>query len=165
MLLNSNQISEYIIESEFSKRAQIGIDLSVCKVEQVNAGSEVYLDGTKIDGSAYHEVPLIEENGKEVWDLQKAVYSLTFNEGIKVPVDCAAKVTHRSSLYRTGNIIESPWWDPGFYCDQMNSTMIVNSVIIIEKNARVAQIAFWRVEEVGETYNGQWKGLNTAYKK
>jgi deoxycytidine triphosphate deaminase len=87
MLLNSNQISEYIIESEFSKRAQIGIDLSVCKVEQVNAGSEVYLDGTKIDGSAYHEVPLIEENGKEVWDLQKGVYSLTFNEGIKVPVD------------------------------------------------------------------------------
>jgi hypothetical protein len=52
MLLNSNQISEYIIESEFSKRAQIGIDLSVCKVEQVSAGSEVYLDGTKIDGSA-----------------------------------------------------------------------------------------------------------------
>jgi hypothetical protein len=36
MLLNSNQISEYIIESEFSKRAQIGIDLSVFKVEQVN---------------------------------------------------------------------------------------------------------------------------------
>ena len=48
MLLNSNQISEYIIESEFSKRAQIGIDLSVCKVEQVNAGSEVYLDGIQL---------------------------------------------------------------------------------------------------------------------
>jgi deoxycytidine triphosphate deaminase len=47
----------------------------------------------------------------------------------------------------------------------MNTTMIVNSVIIIEKNARVAQIVFWRVEEVGETYDGQWQGLNTAYKQ
>jgi deoxycytidine triphosphate deaminase len=49
----------------------------------------------------------------------------------------------------------------------MNTTMIVNSVIIIEKNARVAQIAFWRVDEVGEQYGGegsQWQGLNTAYK-
>ena len=165
MLLNSNQISEYIIESDYSKRAQIGIDLSVCKVEQVNAGSEVYLDGTKIDPSFYHEIDLIEKDGKQVWDLQRGVYSLTFNEGIKVPNDCAAKVTHRSSLYRTGNIIESPWWDPGFHCDQMNSTLVVNTRLIIEKNARVAQIAFWRLEEVGEVYNGQWQGLNTAYKK
>jgi deoxycytidine triphosphate deaminase len=47
----------------------------------------------------------------------------------------------------------------------MNTTMIVNSVIIIEKNARVAQIAFWRVDEVGEQYSGQWQGLNTAYKQ
>jgi deoxycytidine triphosphate deaminase len=43
--------------------------------------------------------------------------------------------------------------------------MIVNNSIIIEKDARIAQIAFWRVEEVGEQYDGQWQGLNTAYKK
>jgi deoxycytidine triphosphate deaminase len=47
----------------------------------------------------------------------------------------------------------------------MNSTLIVNTRLKIEKNARVAQIAFWRLEEVGEVYNGQWQGLNTAYKK
>jgi len=43
--------------------------------------------------------------------------------------------------------------------------MVVNSIIIIEKNTRVAQIAFWRVDEVGEQYDGQWQGLNTAYKQ
>jgi deoxycytidine triphosphate deaminase len=47
----------------------------------------------------------------------------------------------------------------------MNTTMIVTNKIIIEENARVAQIAFWRLEEVGEQYDGQWNGLNTAYKK
>ena len=165
MLLNSNQISNYVIESEFSKRAQIGIDLSVQKIEWITAGSVVYKDKTYIDPAFYHEQPLIKIDGKDCWRLSKGVYSVTFNEGIKVPDDCAAKITHRSSLYRTGTEIESPWWDPGFHCEVMNTTMIVNNSIIIEKNARIAQIAFWRVEEVGEQYDGQWQGLNTAYKK
>jgi deoxycytidine triphosphate deaminase len=47
----------------------------------------------------------------------------------------------------------------------MNTVMIVNNSITIEKNARIAQIAFWRVEEVGEQYDGQWQGLNTSYKQ
>ena len=167
MLLNSNQISSYIKESEFSKRAQIGIDLSAAKIERIDVGSVVYKDKTHIDASGYVEVPTMSIDGKDCWRLEKGIYSITFNEGIHVPNDCAAKITHRSSLYRTGTIIESPWWDPGFYCGQMNTTMIVNSVIIIEKNARVAQIAFWQVGEIGEQYGGegsQWQGLNTAYK-
>jgi hypothetical protein len=128
MLLNSNQIANHVIESDFSKRAQIGIDLSVCKIERIDVGSVVYKDKTHIDATGYHELPT----------------QLIDNK------DC---------------IIESPWWDPGFYCDQMNTTMIVTSVIIIEKNARIGQIAFWQVGEVGEQYDGQWQGLNTAYKK
>jgi deoxycytidine triphosphate deaminase len=164
MLLNSNQIANHIIESDYSKRAQIGIDLSVQKIELISGGSVVYKDKTHIDPSLYQEVDLIQIDNKDCWKLDKGVYSVTFNEGIKVPADAAAKITHRSSLYRTGTIIESPWWDPGFYCDTMNTTMIVTNSIIIEKNARIAQIAFWRVEEVGEQYNGQFQGLNTSYK-
>ena len=167
MLLNSNQIANHIIESEFSKRAQIGIDLSVCKIEHISGGSVVYKNKTHIDPSFYQEVGLTKLDDKDCWRLDKGVYSVTFNEGIKVPQDCAAKITHRSSLYRTGTIIESPWWDPGFYCDTMNTTMIVTNSIIIEKNARIAQIAFWRIEEVGEQYGGegsQFQGLSTSYK-
>ena len=165
MLLNSTQIANHVIESEFSKRAQIGIDLSVCKIERIDVGSVVYKDKTYINPDGYEEVSTKLIDGKECWRLEKGVYSVTFNEGIKVPADCAAKITHRSSLYRTGTIIESPWWDPGFHCDVMNTTMVVTNGIIIEKDARIAQIAFWRVEEVGEQYDGQWQGLNTAYKQ
>ena len=163
MLLNSNQIANHVIESEFSKRAQIGIDLSVCKIEKIAVGSVVYKDKTHIDPTGYYEVPTKKIDGKNCWRLEKGIYSVTFNEGIKVPANAAAKITHRSSLYRTGTIIESPWWDPGFYCDQMNTTMIVSSLIIIEKNARIGQIAFWLVNEVGDQYDGQFQGLNTSY--
>jgi dUTP pyrophosphatase len=164
MLLNSTQISEFISESEFSKRAQIGIDLSVKMIEKVEAASIVYKDKTEISKNGFKTEYPIEKDGREFWILGPGVYSITFNEGIKVPKDCAAKITHRSSLYRTGNIIESPWWDPGFYCDNMNTIMIINNPITIEVNARLAQIAFWRIEEIGELYDGQFQGLSTSYK-
>jgi deoxycytidine triphosphate deaminase len=67
------------------------------------------------------------------WYLSKGVYSLTFNEGINVPKNAQAKVTHRSSIYRVGNVIESPWWDAGFFCDNMNTTMIVKTPMFVEK--------------------------------
>jgi deoxycytidine triphosphate deaminase len=47
----------------------------------------------------------------------------------------------------------------------MNTTMVVNNKIIIEENARVAQIAFWKIDEIGEQYDGQWNGLSTSYKQ
>jgi deoxycytidine triphosphate deaminase len=168
MLLNSNQIANFVKESEYSKRAQVGIDLSVCKIELIDVGSIVYKDKTHIDPLGYTEVMLSNIDGKHCWNLSKGVYSVTFNEGVTVPPDCAAIIVHRSSLYRTGTIINSPLWDPGFYCDRMNTTMVVNNKIIIEENARVAQMIFWKLDEVGETYGGegsQWQGLNTAYKK
>ena len=43
--------------------------------------------------------------------------------------------------------------------------MVVNNKIIIEENARVAQIAFWKIDEIGEQYDGQWNGLSTSYKQ
>mgnify|MGYP000212115697 CR=1 FL=1 len=64
MLLNSNQIANHVIESEFSKRAQIGIDLSVCKIEKIEVGSVVYKDKTHIDPTGYYEVPTKKIDGK-----------------------------------------------------------------------------------------------------
>lgn len=166
MLLNSDQISEFIIESEYSKRAQVGIDLSVCKIEKINVGSIVKIDGTIIDPKGYETEGLLfnDEMPKGFWLLGPGVYSVTFNEGIKMPNDCGSIIINRSSLYRTGTIINSPWFDPGFYCDNINTTMIVHNRITIEKNARLAQISFWRMEKEGEIYNGQFQNLSTAYK-
>ena len=43
--------------------------------------------------------------------------------------------------------------------------MIVTNTIIIEKNARIAQIAFWKIDEVGEQYSGQFQNQSSAYTK
>lgn len=164
MLLNSNQVSGLVKESQFSKRTQIGIDLSVKNIQEVITKSVVYTDKTHIDPAGYIDVPLVNIDGKECWDLEPGVYSVTFNEGVTIPDNCAAIIIHRSSLYRTGTFINSPWWDPGYFCDNMNTTMVVPNGIIIEKNARLAQIAFWECNKVDELYDGQWQGLSTAHK-
>lgn len=164
MLLTSGQISKFVKESEFSKRTQAGIDLSVWKVDRILAGGAVYKDKTHIESGSYTNIPLQMIDGKECWVLHPGCYSVTFNEGIKIPADCQAKVTHRSSIYRMGNIIESPWWDAGFECSYMNSTLIVNNTMVVEVNARLAQVVFWRMEkEATELYNGQFQGVSSAY--
>lgn len=164
MLLNSTEVAKHIRESEFSKRTQIGIDLSVCKIQKIKVGSFVYKNGTDIDPKGYEELETTNVNGKKGWLLESGVYSVTFNEGVKIPEDAAAIITHRSSLYRTGTSINSPWWDPGFQCENMNTTMVVKNMIFIEENARVAQIAFWKCNKPSELYNGQFQNLSTAHK-
>ena len=48
MLLNSTAVAESITESDYSKRTQIGIDLSVSKVEKIIDGGKVLKSGTEI---------------------------------------------------------------------------------------------------------------------
>lgn len=170
-MLNAEQIKSYIKLSEYSKLTQAGVDLSVFKIEVVLKGGEILRDKTIINKENYEELPLEERQIPGIketvkgWVLKPGVYSCTFNEGITVPNNAQAKVTHRSSIYRMGNIIESPWWDAGFYCDNMNTTLIVNTEMFVEQNARLAQVVFHEMTETKDLYNGQWNGVSSAYKK
>lgn len=165
MLLNSTTVAKYVKESAFSKRTQIGIDLSVKHIQAIvnNTVSFISKDQTTICKDNFEDLDLITLVNKKVWFLEKGAYCITFNEGIEVPEDASAMITHRSSLYRIGNIIKSPWWDPGFKCDNMSTTLIVNTPVFIEENARLAQITFWRNEIPVELYNGQFQGSSSPY--
>lgn len=167
MLLNSTSISQFVTESPFSKRTQIGIDLSVRAISRVEGTSHLYVDKTSILPDMYETIDPkhYRENNKTGWLLTEGVYSVTFNEGVKIPENAAAIITHRSSLYRTGNSINSPWWDPGFYCENMNTTLIIRNPVFIEQNARLAQITFWKCEKPEELYDGQFQGASHAHSK
>ena len=165
MLLNANQISNFIKESATSKRAQVGIDLSVKSIQRVNCAFNpnipvIYKGKTDIPSNLYKDV--LATDG--FYDLYPSVYSVTFNEGISIPANHTAFVIHRSSLYRIGNIIMSPVWDPGFACDNMNTTLIVNTPMRVEEGARLAQVIFHENYDA-EKYDGQWQGLSGATHK
>lgn len=175
MLLNGKQVVEkgYVTLSPYSKETQAGVDLSVFKIEIVLGGNTILTDETIIDKHNFEEIRtmfslLKTKNGieeRECWHLNPGIYSCTFNEGIEIPNNCQAKITHRSSVNRVGNIVETPWWDAGFKTVNINCTMIVHNSLIVEKNARLAQVVFYEMEPTGNLYNGQWQGSTTAHGK
>ena len=167
MLLTAHQILQQgiVIPSEYSKPAQVGIDLSLNSVHSCHGGSIVYTDRTEIDPEIFQEVKTVQVDGKECWMLDPGTYAITFNEGCKIPSNAAAFIIHRSSLYRTGNSIVSPVWDPGFETNQMGTVMIVNVRLVVEKNARVAQMVVHTTDGEAELYNGQWQGGTNSWDK
>jgi len=173
MLLNGQNIIEagIIIPSEYSKVSQVGIDLSLAKVEKIKEGSHIYKDRTDINPDGFKTVEpgtfYDVETGRQLdaWKLKKGVYAITFNEGCNIPAEYTGTILHRSSLYRTGTIIVSPIWDPGYKTEKMGTVMIVNVDLFVEVNARVCQISFTENQLVTDLYNGQWQGGTTAWEK
>ena len=167
MLLTANQILEQriVIPSQYSKPAHVGIDLSLNSVFQWHGGSIVYIDRTEIDPDIFVEVNTVKVEGRECWMLDPGTYAITFNEGCKIPANAAAFIIHRSSLYRTGTSIVSPVWDPGFETSQMGTVMVVNVRLVVEKNARVAQMIVHTTDGEAELYSGQWQGGTHSWEK
>ena len=158
MLKTGKEIAEkHVVMSEHAKINQVGIDLSVTKIEKILGGIMVLKDKTVVAPESFQEVSTINVDGHDVWRLEPGSYALTFNEGISIPEDGTAFIQSRSSIYRGGSLISSPVWDPGFKTEVMGTTMIVTEVIMIEKNARVGQLFMHENHIPHELYDGQFQ--------
>lgn len=94
-----------------------------------------------------------------VYDLPAGYYEVTFEEGCKIPANCAMYFKTRSSLVRCGAEIRSGQFDGGFETDRMGAFLKVEIPIKIERGARVAQAIVTETYTVDEEdlYNGQWQ--------
>ena len=167
MLITGTKIAEYLKQSEHCKINQVGIDLSVAKIEKIIGGVAVLKDKTIVTKENVNliEPQIIDIGDQKVlgWNLWPGSYALTFNEGIKIPANKTGFIQSRSSIYRGGAIISSPVWDPGFETEIMGTTMIVTERIFIEMNARVGQFIMHENHTPSELYNGQFQNV-TNYK-
>lgn len=155
MLQNAFQVEELLQTNNKGSRAQVGYDLTLKSIKKVSGGV-VMQDKTSV--ADYSEVnPSVNADGKFIFKLEPGTYSLTFEQGCKLPNNMTAFIRHRSSMLRCGAIITSGVYDPGFEVDEMGGVMIVTESMIVEKGARVAQIIMFENNEA-ELYNGQWQG-------
>jgi len=155
MLLNSHQIEEHLQTNGLGSKAQVGYDLTLKSVKMVMGGA-VTQDKTIVED--YTEVtPFQNANGKFMFKLSPGVYSLTFEQGCKLPNNVTAFIRHRSSVLRCGAEITSGVYDPGFEVDEMGGVMFAHRVLVIEKGARVAQIIMME-NTPADMYDGQWQG-------
>jgi len=154
MLNNAQQVEQLLDTNGKGAKAQVGYDLTLKEVKQIMGGT-VFSDKTEV--LPYLEVPTFATNSKTVYNLSPGSYSLTFDQGVKLPSNKTAFIRHRSSILRCGAIITSGVYDPSFYVDEMGAVLIVTRPITIEKGARVAQIIVFDNNDA-EAYNGQWLG-------
>jgi len=155
MLLNAYEVEKLLQTNDKGARAQVGYDLTLKEVKQINGGI-VMSDKTIVDD--YTPImPTKNANDKLIYKLEPGTYSITFEQGVKLPTNRTAVIRHRSSILRCGGIITSGIYDPSFYVDEMGAVLIATKPIIIEKGARLAQITIFENHEA-EAYNGQWLG-------
>lgn len=175
MLKSADYIYDNIIIADevntskaFCKKAQVGVDLSVRKVFKIKTAGKIYRAFS--DVSQYEEVELQnigEIDGEELvgWNLPQGTYLLELNEGVNIPEDIACHIIQRSSLSRSGGMVFSGLWDNGYTSasdEGVNAITVRLNIdtplgLILEKNARVAQIIAFSTEKT-DLYNGQFQG-------
>ena len=108
-------------------------------------------------GPDWEKVPPVDIATRKGWALQKGAYSVTFNEGGKIPVEHCGWFVPRSSIIRCGNDLRSGLYDAGFEAENFGAILIVRVPMFIEVNARIAQFIISTAVS-SELYDGQWQG-------
>lgn len=153
MLQNADQVLELLTTHAKGAKAQVGYDVTLKEVKRVMGGT-VLSDRTIV--ADYKEVALEDKAGRFLFVLEPGTYSLTFEQGIKLPTNKTAFIRHRSSIVRCGGIITSGIFDPGFEVDEMGAVLVVTRMLTIEKGARVAQVYVFENTEA-DAYDGQFQ--------
>lgn len=94
--------------------------------------------------------------------LSPGSYMIQLNEAVSLPLDVLALGRARSSLLRCGAALHTALWDPG-YAGRSECLLTVNNPagIDLQKDARVMQLVFFRLEQPAEAgYAGRYQGEN-----
>jgi dUTP pyrophosphatase len=150
LIENNKLVSDYI---DLEKQLQpSGFDLSLREIHE-------FLGQGMVDFSNKErkiaETRLVKPDEEGWYDLEQGCYMLVYNEVVKMPLDIVAIARSRSTMLRNGASMGTAVWDPG-YQGRSSSLLIVNNPfgIRLKKNARVAQLIFFKISEVKEGYSG-----------
>lgn len=159
MILNAESILKFLPNGlgNFGAKAQCGVDLSIKNIRRIKGG-KIFQNGKEID--EYEEVDTYtNEKGNKVFVIPNGVYSLEFDQDIKLDNKHCGKVKGRSTTNRVGCYIWSGVFDPGFECPSVGATMLVaaDNMVEVEEHSRLAQLVLAETEDC-EEYNGSYKG-------
>lgn len=164
MILRSNTIREFLSDpSDLSEISLVGVDLTlkeIRRVEPFGYSQGIYKKGTVLDVEAYKSVSSSTHNGMTVFLLPPGVYSVIFDQGIDIPLDCQCFIEQRSSLSRLGGSISHSLYEPGFKVDNLGAMMKLDLPVVLEQHCRIAQITGERLGFECKRYDGQWQGIN-----
>ncbi len=94
------------------------------------------------------------------WHLARGVYKVRTNEVVSIPLDLTASASTRTTLLRMGAFTQHGLWDAGFTGKSEFILIVENPFgIRLKQNARIAQLAFFRMKETEKGYDGVYKNI------
>ncbi len=166
-ILSKKEI-KYLIEQEppllqgyIDLEAQLqpnGVDLTIRDIASFQSAGRIGLENSQRMVSQV--VPLIFDSTGFI-HLAPGPYLITFNEIVSLPRNIMALARPRSSLLRSGVTVENAVWDAG-YSGRSQGLLVVHNPLgfDLQKNARVAQMIFMKLEQETEGYKGTYQGEN-----
>lgn len=135
-----------------------GFDMTLRTISAITTQGQITVDnGARIISEL---IPLKYDKSDKL-DLKPGNYVITFNEVVNLPVDIMALAKPRSSLLRCGVAIHNAVWDAGYSGRSQALLVIYNpNGFCVQKNARVNQLVFFKLDKETEGYKGKYQGEN-----
>lgn len=162
-MLNSGEIrrlveTQQLITGYIDLERQLqpcGFDLSLSEVHTYAGGGSV--DFSNKERTIAQTTPL-QPDADGWYRLPQSCYVIIYNEVVRIPLDLVAIARTRSTVLRNGAAIETAVWDPGYH-GRSSSLLVVHNPhgFRLKKNARVAQLIFFRTDEVEDGYRGVYQ--------
>ena len=159
-MLSSKDIKKYIergylVRDFIDLETQLqpsGFDLTLSKIFIPGNGGSIDFSNEK------RKLPELTEIALDNYvDLKPGIYNIVFNEYINLPKEVAAILLPRSSALSCGIEVHTALWDPGYHGRGLVYISIGRNVRLY-KNARIAQMVFFYVDNPGNEYSGIYKG-------
>ncbi len=118
------------------------------------------LKGSGYIGVTYRDLPNAEEISFDEYPLNPGSYILIESvEKVNMPLNLAARILPRSTVFRCGAQLITALVDPGYEGTlTMGLLNVGREIFRVQKNARIAQIVFEKVEGETRGYKGRYQG-------
>lgn len=91
----------------------------------------------------------------------EAAYIIEYGEEIHIPDDHVGRIYPRSRLMRSGGMLFTALWDPGYEGRGEGQLFVKNpSGMVLEQGMRIGQMVFEKTEALDDSYDGTHQGEN-----
>lgn len=148
--INRGMIRDYI--DLYTQLQPAGFDITIGKIMSFKGIGTIDFSNERRELPSFEEVKF-----DDYIILNPGPYIVIPNEYVSIPKELAAILLPRSSLLSCGVEVHTALWDPGYHGRGRVYINVVRKVKIY-KNARFAQLVFFRVADPEKEYDGDYIG-------
>ena len=141
-----------------------GVDLTLKRVLIWKSAGVVDFDNSSRKNAETEAVPFrgstaVDGSASGFVDLAAGSYLVQFNETVEVPLDVMGQIFVRSSLFRSGALLNAGVMDSGYRGAVGALLQVINpNGLRLWEDARIAQLVFHQMTEPTEGYKGIYQG-------